>query len=425
MLESLIIENLGPAPRIPFEFAERLNLITGDNGLGKTFTLDLAWYALTRTWPRGEGKMILPNPRQKWGTPKLTYHVHGIDGPNKEVVCTFDASSQSWKRPPGRPPIPGLVVYARLDGGFAVWDPSRNYWRDDEERTGRERPPLYRFTKEEVWDGLKLGDQTICNGLIADVDKWRLTGNGPYQLLQETLVALSPQGQPPLRITGAARVAVDDVRDVPTLDLGYGEVPITQASAGMTRVLSLAYLLVWAWTEHAHAAEFRQEQPTGQIILLFDEVEAHLHPQWQRVFLPALKGFLETRLAGRDMRVQVIATTHAPLVFASVEAIFDEEKDSVFTFDVENGAVALRTMDWSLRGDASAWLRSPFFNETPARSPEAEIALDAAKKWMRGDHTDLPAGLGTREEIDARLHQVLPEFDRFLPRWIAQGERGA
>ena len=32
------------------EFGPRLNLLTGDNGLGKTFALDLAWWTLTRTW---------------------------------------------------------------------------------------------------------------------------------------------------------------------------------------------------------------------------------------------------------------------------------------------------------------------------------------------------------------------------------------
>lgn len=33
------------------ELGTRLNLITGDNGLGKSFLLDVAWWALTRKWP--------------------------------------------------------------------------------------------------------------------------------------------------------------------------------------------------------------------------------------------------------------------------------------------------------------------------------------------------------------------------------------
>ena len=52
MLEYLHLKNVGPAPEMQMELAPRLNLITGDNGLGKTFLLDIAWWVLTRTWAR-------------------------------------------------------------------------------------------------------------------------------------------------------------------------------------------------------------------------------------------------------------------------------------------------------------------------------------------------------------------------------------
>ena len=50
MLKSLKLRDIGPAPRLGVELADRLNLFTGDNGLGKTFILDLAWWALTGDW---------------------------------------------------------------------------------------------------------------------------------------------------------------------------------------------------------------------------------------------------------------------------------------------------------------------------------------------------------------------------------------
>ena len=43
MLERLHLKNVGPAPYLRFEPAQRLNLITGDNGLGKSCLLDVAW----------------------------------------------------------------------------------------------------------------------------------------------------------------------------------------------------------------------------------------------------------------------------------------------------------------------------------------------------------------------------------------------
>ena len=52
MIEYLRLRNVGPAPEMEMELAPRLNLITGDNGLGKSFLLDLIWWALTRRWPQ-------------------------------------------------------------------------------------------------------------------------------------------------------------------------------------------------------------------------------------------------------------------------------------------------------------------------------------------------------------------------------------
>ena len=44
-LNYLEVDSIGPVPRLIFQPSKRLNLITGDNGLGKTFLLDLSWWA--------------------------------------------------------------------------------------------------------------------------------------------------------------------------------------------------------------------------------------------------------------------------------------------------------------------------------------------------------------------------------------------
>ena len=55
MLERLEFKHIGPSPAFGFRFGTRLNVLTGDNGLGKTFVLDAAWWALTRTWADEHG----------------------------------------------------------------------------------------------------------------------------------------------------------------------------------------------------------------------------------------------------------------------------------------------------------------------------------------------------------------------------------
>lgn len=65
MLQQLKLAGVGPlTDSIPIDFATRLNLLTGDNGLGKTFLLDVAWWALTGSWP----------DRPAWPNPDTNFH---------------------------------------------------------------------------------------------------------------------------------------------------------------------------------------------------------------------------------------------------------------------------------------------------------------------------------------------------------------
>ena len=57
MLNYLKLDNVGPSPEMRIDFRPRMNS-TGDNGLGKTFLLDIAWWVLTRTWARHPAALL-------------------------------------------------------------------------------------------------------------------------------------------------------------------------------------------------------------------------------------------------------------------------------------------------------------------------------------------------------------------------------
>ena len=75
MLNYLKLENVGPPPKMEIDFKPRMNFLTGDNGLGKTFLLDIAWWVLTRTWARSPATP----PRRGWKTPEGTAQRHFVD----------------------------------------------------------------------------------------------------------------------------------------------------------------------------------------------------------------------------------------------------------------------------------------------------------------------------------------------------------
>ena len=145
MIEYLKLKNVGPALEMRVHWAKRLNLITGDNGLGKSFLLDLAWWALTRTWANAAALPMGTGPAT------IEYAIKGTTGSAKPVVSSYKFEESTWPLKQSRPSIPGIVVYIRVDGGFSVWDPARNYWRTD-----KDRPLSYQFNADDVWNGLDL-----------------------------------------------------------------------------------------------------------------------------------------------------------------------------------------------------------------------------------------------------------------------------
>lgn len=408
MLEYLKIQDTGPAPQLDIEFTQRLNFLVGDNGLGKSFLLDAAWWALTRTWAR---QMI--RPHRPPSNPEIEYSYITKGGRPFVYNSKFSRDTETWGQKRGRPSIPGLVLYAQVDGGFSVWDPARNYWKDSE----RERLPAYLFAAEEVWDGLpKDQPKKFCNGLIADWANWQLEAGRTFDALKRVLNRLSPSENSLLEPGELTKVSLTDARRHPTIKMPYNQdVPLIFASAGVRRIVALAYLLVWTWQEHVASCELRGDEPTHEIIFLIDEIEAHLHPQWQRRIIPALLDVMSALTEQQNVPVQVIIATHSPIVMASVQSYFDTRQDSVWNLKLDGNEINLKRFSWMRYGDINAWLTSPLFDLAEPSSLEAERAIEKALAILRAEKPQL----AEIRQVDQELRAALGELDSFWIRWSA------
>ena len=433
MLKSLELENVGPASRVMLELAPRLNLLTGDNGLGKSFLLDVAWWALTHHWPQEVNWSMTSGfparPRCRKESAFIRFTGDGRIRP-VESEWKYSQKDESWIGTRGRPWLPGLVVYAHADGSFSVWDPARNSWqRQDNTDIQGKWPAAYVFTEAEVWDGLRghVDSRTIpvCNGLLYDWSAWiGAKDDDNARIMASVLRTLSPIGQNPDGVIEPGplmRLSVNDSRYIPSINTTYaGSVPILHASSGIRRVCALAYMLVWTWSEHRIAADLRGEEASQRIIMLFDEVESHLHPRWQRSILPALLN-IANELSG-GIELQLVVTTHSPLVLASAEAWFEPEQDAWFDLDLEGDPpqARLQRRSYTPRGTAGAWLTSEAFDlATDRGSVEAERAVLRARELLRQPEPPLDAVMQAHKALRA----VLPDVDRFWVRWSAFVER--
>jgi len=423
MLESIHLKNVGPAPEMKMDLAPRLNLITGDNGLGKSFLLDVAWWALTRTWA---GHPVRPSLATVASRQSATI-AFSFEGKQKtrSFKSKFVPKEQEWTSGPGRPADPGLVIYARVDGGFSVWDPIRNQKvREIAQANGTELPPrFYGFDRSHVWDGLPgEGARMLCNGLIRDWVSWQLEKGWNFNALSKALETMSEPGDPLAPGKSSTRISVNDVRDYPTIHTSYGEdVAIVLASAAIRRIAALTYLLVWTWSEHEAMSKQLDLTPARRIVFLVDEVESHLHPRWQRSVVPSLLGVVSALAPRAD--VQLLVATHSPLVLASVEASFDTSRDAWFDLDLvretKANRVKLEKRTYLRHGEIGNWLTSEAFDLGSPRSLEAEHVLDEAAQVLSTSTVDEKVA----RQLDTKLRAVLGDIDPFWVRWRFVGEK--
>lgn len=428
MLRQLSLAHVGPTKQLEIDLSPRVNLITGDNGLGKSFLLDIAWWALTRTWAHYPA-------RPASGSRDKSIISFAFDSQTKSIAhpSEFDWKSQTWTSKKGRPASPGMVLYAQVDGSFSVWDPARNYWKQHQDKgiDAPNRPDAYLFRASEVWDGLERKNpndatrtEVLCNGLIRDWALWQKENGSAFAQLCRALDTLSPGETERLAPGELTRISLDDVRDMPTVKMPYGkDVAIVHASAAIRRIAALSYLLVWAWQEHVRASQLLNQKPTKQIIFLIDEIEAHLHPAWQRQILRSLMKVMSALADNDKISVQIVAVTHSPMLLASMEPVFDPSQDSLWVFDlVTQGGkkdVVLQRDNWHRRGDASAWLRSEVFDLGEARSLEAQRALADARTLMAQPDPQKQAF----EQVYDALRCSMPGDDPFWVDWRAFGWR--
>lgn len=411
-LAYLEIKGVGPAEVLAFRPADRLSLLTGDNGLGKTFLLECAWWALTGEWA---GPQPFATRRQRRGEPNISFQIAGETTTSAKATIEYDWNTQSWPSPRNRPTIPGLIVYARVDGSFAVWDP------EQKPLLGHRALRSLVFRRDDVWDGLE--EETAwgqrrsrINGLLRDWIKWQDTQDkSPFHTFTNVLRRLSPVDLGPLEPGEPVRLPYD-TKDIPTIRYPYGDVPIVHAAAGVRRIVTMAYLLVWAWEEHKVNSRLANKPPQRRMVVLIDEIEAHLHPQWQRRILPALLSVRED--LSTDLQVQFLVATHAPLVMASAEPFFDPSQDKMFHLelvrtDLFGSHVRLDEIEFYKHGPADAWLTSEIFDLRQARSVEAEEAILKAKALQEQTSPD-PAEI---KRVSLELIKYLAADDEFWPRW--------
>lgn len=109
-------------------------------------------------------------------------------------------------------------------------------------------------------------------------------------------------------------------------------------------------------------------------VVLVDEIDLHLHPEWQREVVPVVARALPN--------LQFVFTTHSPIVAGTLNA------GNIFVLEMDGqGASTIRQLEEPIHGlNADQILLSSYFNLDTTRAPEAVDELrDLSRRAMSGD----------------------------------------
>ncbi len=188
----------------------------------------------------------------------------------------------------------------------------------------------------------------------------------------------------------------------------FGQLPVELLSDGIRNMIGMVADIAFRATKlNGQLGAFAARETPG--IVLIDEVDMHLHPEWQQAVIPSLtKAF---------PKIQFIVTTHSPQVLSTVDSESVRMIRSVR--DPESGRMVTLTErpQWQTRGIASTDLLARIMDVNPVPDvPEAHW-INQFQALVQQNLQDSTEGTALREKLKQHFgagHPIMLECDRLI-----------
>ena len=330
-ISKLRFTNVGPFDEIEFEFHQQVNVFTGPNNSGKSTVLWVLGEILV--YPFGFPTKLLRSEEAAW-----------------EGHFVFDQKTQSFS---GLLPISGDALLDTVVGileqvGYTTFVPALRQstdFRTTGPMVGREKiadSQVGRLSAGEILTQRVANlEDTVEGRLVRFSDRdprlsarlglirtnaLLVTDEAVIQKIIELDYRAYRRQEPTIRsiVEKIAEIASEITEGFPVQFLGVGEddeglfpqfrtqdgdVPLNVLSQGTQSIIQwLAHLLI-GYAEYYEYPANLEEKPG---VLIIDEIDAHLHPSWQRRIIPTLTKYFPN--------LQIFCSTHSPLMLAGLKA---------------------------------------------------------------------------------------------------------
>lgn len=437
-LTKLEIKNFRGIAEATLDLHPRLNILYGRNASGKTTLLDALAIALGYFAPKLPAELTQKNG--EWPAPQPT-----------------DFHLQTASKQPARQ-LRIAVTGQPYRGAPLSWQVGLSYARGAESQD-RESPNFLPY-RDSLNERLRIGDPRVLLPVFAyygveralgekakqgetpsDRDRSRLDGlvgalrgaerfeqatewfrreyfiaqqereekpGSERPSLREVMQAVSAAVMTPegiglkrLRIGRELKLEVDFVR--PGMD--EQKLTIGQLSDGFRTHLALVMDLARRMAESNPLPEGEREQPNfgcnSRAVVLIDEVDAHLHPSWQKTVLDGLLAAFP--------QAQFFVTTHSPLVLGSIR--------DAKVWLLENGKVS--SVDQLYGKTSDVILRD--YQTTVPRQDKLDAVISKARELLKQRKLDDAAQLISTLEADTE--NDIPELAELRTR-LSLAQRG-
>ena len=303
-IATLKLTNVGPFDDIEFEFDRQVNVFTGPNNSGKSTVL----------WALGD--ILVSNfefPRKLFREGKMAafgIHPGGSRQVYKgELPISVDGNSRYWTpqrqvrhsnlvRAMG---YTGFIPALRLNADF------RSPGSTIKVGAGKDERPLTGERQNRFAKAALISDEDVVQQIInLDYRSYRRKEPAYRDLIDKMgeLAAEITEGFP-IKFLG---VAEDDRGLFPQFHTPDGNMPLNALSQGTQSLIQwLAHFLI-GYAEHYEFPASLDDKPG---VFIVDEIDAHLHPSWQRRIIPTLTRHFP--------RLQIFCSTHSPLMLAGLK----------------------------------------------------------------------------------------------------------
>jgi energy-coupling factor transporter ATP-binding protein EcfA2 len=389
-IKEITLENAACFEKITIPFSDNITVLVGTNGTGKTTVLNAIVGMFTM------GRKIMFNPAKDFINPKEKIFYETLKKQNRLFpLCRSDNQVKiNLSLSEGEEILSSFIGYGNrkyysesLSGEFSIniSHPEMliplgiNRAIDDSLIDGPGKFQNGIFGKEE--DGMSVsfdsGDQTTIRLIIGAVGssvknlkQWLVnqdylnlqamqkgSSNKVYDYFRENLSKVMPPEQ---------SITLKEIVDMePIFSTRTGDVPVGGLSSGFQSVLAVYWNILYNLLSLYPDSENPFIEPA---IVLIDEIDAHLHPEWQQVIVHSLRTLFPN--------VQFIMATHSPLIVSGCgknEAVF-------LKFDDENKCVII---DDTAPINPKGWLVESLltgpFNLKSARGAEVSENIELAK----------------------------------------------